>query len=201
MPLLSPRMRLPPVGAAVPRRGNRLSRGLGRVVLLSLGWRVEGEVPDRPKLVAILAPHTSNWDFVVGLSAILALGLDVRWLGKHTLFRPPFRRLLRWLGGTAVDREDAADVVQRAIAAFHGSDRLFLGLSPEGTRRKVEKWKSGFHRIAWGAGVPILLCSLDYRTRVVQIGPLFAPTGDFEADVEAIGPRFSAAMARYPEMF
>jgi 1-acyl-sn-glycerol-3-phosphate acyltransferase len=148
-----------------------------------------------------VAPHTSNWDFVVGLAAMLALGLDVRWLGKNTIFRPPFRALLQWLGGIPVDRRAADDVVEHAVAAFRDRERLFLGLAPEGTRKKVRRWKSGFYRIAQGAGVPILLAALNYRTRAVELGPLFVPTGDYEADLEVMRSRFSKAMARHPALY
>ena len=191
----------PSIGESVPRRGNAFSAGLGRLVLALLGWRIEGEIPSVPRLLAIVAPHTSNWDFVVGLAAVLALRLDARWLGKHTIFRPPFRALLSFLGGIPVDRAAATDVVDQAVAAFRASDRLLLALAPEGTRKKVEKWKSGFHRIARAADVPILLASFDYRTRVIELGPVFTPTHDFEADLAAIRPRFTGAMARHPEMF
>ena len=194
-------MKGPSIGASVPRRGNAFMAGFGRLVLALLGWKIEGSIPDVPRLVAIVAPHTSNWDFVVGLAAVLALRLDARWLGKHTIFRPPFRGLLAWLGGIPIDRAAATDVVDQAGAAFRASDRLLLALAPEGTRRKVAKWKSGFHRIARVAGVPILLASFDYRTRVIELGPVFTPTDDFEADLAAILPRFTSAMARHPDMF
>ena len=194
-------MKLPALGEAVPRRGSLLSRALGRSVLSLLRWRIEGVMPDIPKCVTIVAPHTSNWDFPVGLAAILALGIDVRWLGKNTIFRPPFRGLLQWLGGIPVDRQAPADVVERAVTAFRERDRLFLALAPEGTRKKVERWKSGFYRIAQGAGVPILLASLDYRTRVAELGPLFVPTGDYAADLEAMQSRFTGDMARHPALY
>lgn len=191
----------PAIGPSVPRRGNALSLALGRAALACLRWRVEGEIPDVSKVVAIVAPHTSNWDFVVGLAAMLALGLRVEWLGKGTLFRPPFGALLRWLGGIPVDRSAADGVVDAAVDRFREKPTLFLGLAPEGTRKKVERWKSGFHRIARRAGVPILLVSLDYRLRVLGLGPLFTPTEDFEADLAALRSRFASGMARNPESF
>lgn len=194
-------MRVPELGAAIPRRGNALTMALGRACLSSLGWRIEGSLPDVPKCVVILAPHTSNWDFVLALSTILALGIRVEWLGKDSIFRAPFRPLLGWLGGIPVDRHAAAEVVESTVAQVRARERIFLGLSPEGTRRKVERWKSGFYRIAHGAGIPILPVSLDYRIKVVDLASVFVPTGDYEADLTAIQSRFDKAMALYPDSY
>jgi len=192
-------MRLPALGEKVPRRGNGASRLLGRLILRWRGWRVEGEVPDVPRCVAIVAPHTSNWDFVVGIGALLALGLRGRWLGKHSLFRPPLGRLFLWAGGIPVYRANAEGVVEQAVASLRELDPFVLALAPEGTRTRVERWKTGFYRIAHGAGVPIWPVALDYRSRVVRLHPLFAPTGDFEADEARLQLFFTAAMARHPE--
>lgn len=194
-------MRVPALGPQVPRRGCALTRAIGRVVLALLGWRVEGVVPDIRRCVAIVAPHTSNWDFVVGLATILALGIHVRWLGKDTIFRGPFAPLLRWLGGIPVDRKNPDGVVDGAVAVLGEHDRVFLALSPEGTRRKVDRWKSGFYRIASRAGVPVFPVSLDYRPKVVGLGAPFSPTGDYEADLVAIQSRYSRAMARNPKFY
>jgi 1-acyl-sn-glycerol-3-phosphate acyltransferase len=191
----------PPLGAAVPSRGNALSRALGRAVLRLLGWRLEGEVPNLPRVVLIVAPHTSNWDFLVGIAAMLALGLDARWIAKDTLFRPPLGALLRWLGGNPVDRNAAEGVVGDVARRLRTEDRLFVTLAPEGTRRKVERWKTGFHRMARQGGVPVWPVALDYSRRVVALLPLFTPTDDLEADLGALRSLFSPAMARYPAQF
>ena len=191
----------PPLGEAVPSRGNRLSRAAGRATLALLGWRFEGHVPNVPRAVVIVAPHTSNWDFVVGIAAMLALGLDARWIGKDTLFRPPFGPLLRWLGGTPVDRDAPEGVVEEVVRRLQRADRLFLALSPEGTRRKVERWKTGFHRIARHAGVPIWPVAFDYRRKAVVLMPPFMPTDDLEADVRSLRASFSGDMARHPDQF
>jgi 1-acyl-sn-glycerol-3-phosphate acyltransferase len=165
-------------------------------VLRLLGWRIEGDVPDVARCVIIVAPHTSNWDFVVGMATMFALDLRIHWLGKDALFRWPFRGLLQRLGGVPVDRTSPDGVVSQAIAHLRGSDAFFLGLSPEGTRHKVERWKSGFHRIAHGAGVPIFPVALDYRPRAVRLMGLFAPTADYEADLATLMALYSADMAR-----
>nr|WP_281500727.1 lysophospholipid acyltransferase family protein [Kordiimonas marina] len=147
-----------------------------------------GSVPADAKLVAIAAPHTSNWDFPLFMSVVGVLRLRVRFFGKHTLFEGPFGKLFYWLGGIPVEREtkNAADLVNEAVEAFRTRDSLILGLAPEGTRSKVEKWKTGFYRIAVEAGVPIQFAYLDSRTREIGIGPQFIPTGDKDADLAAI---------------
>ncbi len=174
---------------------------MGRAALSLLGWRFEGVVPNASRCVLIVAPHTSNWDFVIGIAAMLALGLDARWIGKDSLFRPPLGTLLRWLGGTPVDRDAPEGVVDDAVRQLRQADRLFLTLSPEGTRRKVDRWKTGFHRMARGAGVPIWPVALDHGHKAVVLMPLFPPTDDLEGDVRALRALYSPHMARYPEQF
>jgi 1-acyl-sn-glycerol-3-phosphate acyltransferase len=192
---------VPALPPGVPRRGGRLWRAGGRALLALLRWRIEGAVPPVSRCVLIVAPHTSNWDFVVGLAAKLALGLRVHWLGKHTLFRGPFDGVLRWLGGIPVDRDAALRVVDAAVARFEAAPQLFLAMAPEGTRRRVLRWKSGFHRIAVGAGVPILPVALDWGARAVRLQPLFQPTPDFDADLERLRAGFGKGMARHADGF
>lgn len=190
-----------PGGRHLPRRGNGLSRALGAAALGVAGWRIEGRVPDAPKLVLAVAPHTSNWDFLVGVAAMFALGVRVHWLGKHTLFRPPLGPLMRWLGGTPVDRSTARGAVEQVVAAFRAHDRFLLGLSPEGTRRKRDAWRTGFYHIARGAAVPVVPVALDYGRRAVTIFAPVPPTGDEAADLRRIQAPFQAAMARFPAQF
>jgi len=196
-----PDLMLPQLGPAVPRRGNAFSRGVGRLALSGIGWRLEGGVPNVPRCVAIVAPHTSNWDFVVGLAALLALGLRGRFLAKDTLFRPPLGTFLRWMGGLPVDRATPDGVVEQAVSSLREGEPTVLALAPEGTRRRVERWKTGFYRIAVGAGVPIWPVAFDYRTRTVRLHPGFAPSGDLEADLTRLQSLYEPAMARYPEHY
>ena len=119
----------------------------------------------------IAAPHSSNWDFVVGLSAKVALQLDVSWLGKHTLFRAPWGWLFRFWGGIPVDRRTSHDTVASIVDAFETRDRLLLAIAPQGTRTKGAKWKSGFWHIAQGAGVPIVPVAFDWEQRTIRILP------------------------------
>jgi len=176
----------PVVGAAIPRRGSALLRASGRAILRAMGWRIEGEIPDVPKLVIAVAPHTSNWDFVVGVGTIFALDLRLNFLGKHTLFRGPPGALMRWIGGIPVDRASPHGVVGDAVAAFARSERRVLAIAPQGTRKPGARYKSGFVHIARGAGVPILLATLDYGARCVRLGPAFEPGEDVEAELARV---------------
>jgi 1-acyl-sn-glycerol-3-phosphate acyltransferase len=165
-----------------------------------LRWRIDGEIPNLRKFVIIVAPHTSNWDFVVGLCCDLALDMDVVWLGKHTIFVGPFGRWLKSLGGVPVDRSSAHNVVSQVAAEFARRDQMILGIAPEGTRRKVESWRSGYWHTARAAGVPILPVGLDYRRRAAVIGTLRAPT-DSIADDEAVFKEFFAGITpRHPQL-
>jgi len=172
----------PALGDQVPRRGNRIAVRVGHLVLGALGWRVEGEVPNLPKFVIAVAPHTSNWDFVVGAAAMFALDLRLAFLGKHTLFRPPFGGVFRWMGGIPVDRASPHGVVAESVSAFAKVQGRILALAPEGTRRPVAHFKPGFLHIARGANVPILLAALDYGSKCVRLGPSFMPGEDLEAE-------------------
>jgi 1-acyl-sn-glycerol-3-phosphate acyltransferase len=192
---------IPELGAQVPQRAGALLRALGRAVLALLGWRVLGRFPDLPKCVIVVAPHTSNWDFVIGIATVFALGLRVRYLGKHTLFRFPLGALLRATGGIPVDRSAAEGVVERAVEKVTSEERIFLAIAPEGTRTRVEQWKSGYYRIATGARVPILPVALDYPRRAVVLMEPFQPTGDHARDEAALRALFRAEMARHPEAY
>ena len=166
-------------------------RALGRTYLWLSGWRIEGAFPDVPKYVAVVAPHTSNWDFPLGVAVVCAVELRVSWLGKHSLFRPPFKGCLRWLGGIPVNRSASHGVVEACVKAFEAAPALMLALAPEGTRKGVSQWKSGFHRIATQAGVPIMPVGFDYREHVVRLMPLFQPSGNLEQDLPLIQAMFS----------
>ena len=170
----------------MPRRESRALRLLGAAVLRALGWHLEGAIPDLPRFVVIVAPHSSNWDFVVGAAAMFALDLRLSFLGKHTLFRGPWGAVLRAMGGIPVDRSSSNGVVDSAIEAFRARERLVLAIAPEGTRKPVERLKSGFLHIARGAGVPILLATIDGRSRAVRLGPLIEPAADERGDLARI---------------
>ena len=188
----------PVLGDQIPLRGSGPMRAVGHAVLRLMGWRVEGEVPNLPKFVIAVAPHTSNWDFVVGAAAMFALDLRLGFLGKHTLFRRPFGGLMRWMGGIAVDRSSPHGVVAESVAAFSRMDRRILAIAPEGTRRNVGHFKSGFLQIARGAGVPVVLASLDYAAKAVRLGPWFEPGEDVEADRRRTEAFFAPVRGKKP---
>ena len=177
---------VPDLGPSVPRRGTPLSRPLARALLYLTRWRFEGEPPDLAKVVLVVAPHSSNWDFLVGVMAMFALDLKVSWLGKHTMFRRPWGGIMRWLGGIPVDRAAPGGTVDEIQRAFRSREQLWLGLAPEGTRSTAGSWRSGFWRIAKAADVPMVLVSFDYAHRVIAFVAPFDPTDDFEADRDAL---------------
>lgn len=182
-----------PLPPNVPRRHRGLLQRVGRLGMRILGWRIDGRLPDLAKFVIIVVPHTSNWDFFVGLFCDLALDMDASWLAKHTIFRGPFGPLLKSLGGIPVVRSASHNVVSQVAAEFDRRDQLVLAITPEGTRRKVKSWKSGYWHIARAAGVPILPVGLDYARRAAVIGPLREPTDSIEDD-EAEFRRFFAGI-------
>jgi 1-acyl-sn-glycerol-3-phosphate acyltransferase len=165
------------------------------------GWKFEGAFPNEPKFVIIVAPHTSNWDFPLGVAALFSLGFRISFMGKHTIFKWPLGPFMRWLGGIPVERSVSRDRVAEAVAAFNGADQLILAIAPEGTRKLVPRWKTGFYHVAHGAHVPVVPVSFDFGRKVVGLGPPFMPTGDQEGDIAQIKEFFRGAIARHPENF
>ena len=189
--------RSPMVPPSIPTRGWWLGRLIGRLVLAVARWSFSGAVPDVSKGVIIVAPHTSNWDFVIGAAAMLALDLDLRFLGKHTLFEGPLAPLMRLLGGIPVDRsQPGSGVVEEMGDRMRSADRLLLALAPEGTRSSVKKWKTGFHRIALLGGVPIAPVTLDYGRREIRFGMPVMPSEDLESDVKELQRFFDRSQGR-----
>lgn len=176
-------------------------RALGRWALRLAGWTVRGQIPPLPKFVAVVAPHTSNWDFVVGVAAMFALDLRVNWLGKHTLFRWPIGGVLRWLGGRPVRRDAPEGVVADIAATIREQPRFILALAPEGTRRRVEQWRTGFYHIAQAAHVPIVPVALDWGHREIVIGDPADPVDDAPRAIAALQRKYRREMARHPDQF
>lgn len=183
------------------RRKRGVAYWIGKAVLAASGWEVEGGAPDEPKYVAIAAPHTSNWDLVYSLAIGFVLGLDIHWIGKHTLFAPPFGGVMRWLGGIPVDRRSRQDVVRKMADEFAARDRFVLLVPPEGTRAKAPHWKSGFYWIAKEADVPIVMGFLDYARKRGGLGPALRPSGDLERDLEALRAFYADKKGKFPELF
>jgi 1-acyl-sn-glycerol-3-phosphate acyltransferase len=192
---------VPPLGEAVARRGNAFSRSVALLAMRLSGWRIEGEFPNLPQFVVIVAPHTSNWDFFVGVMAMFAMGFRGTFLGKHTLFRWPTSGVMRWLGGVPVDRSSAHNVVQQTIDYFHARKQLVLAMSPEGTRKKLPAWRTGFWYVAKGADVPIVPAAFDFPAKRIRIFTPVTPGDDIEADLVRLRSRFDARMAKHPELY
>lgn len=188
-------------GPAVPRRGNGLSRLVARTLLRLAGWSVTGQLPNLAKFVITAAPHTSGWDFVVGVLAKASAGLRISFLGKDSLFRPPLGWIMRWQGGRPVDRSVAHGMVAETVRIISESEHFILALAPEGTRRPVKEWRTGFYHVAVGAGIPIVLASLDFGRRIVEFGPTIWPSGDLEQDLALIQGYYRDFTGKNPELF
>ncbi len=175
---------------------------MGHVALRLMGWRIDGTLPSLPRFIIIVAPHTSNWDFFVGLAAKFALGLRAQWLGKHTLFRGPIGWILRALGGIPVDRSRPDGVIEGVLDGMQGAPTFVLALAPEGTRKYIDHWKTGFYRIAVAAKVPVMPVAFDWSTRTISLTePPFAVTGDAAGDIAQLRSLYRKRMARRPEYF
>ena len=194
--------RLPTVGASIPRRGNRLTRGIMSFLMRLFGWRIVGEVPDLPRFVFVGAPHTSNSDFFMTAFTMVALGVDIHFVMKHTPFVGPLGRFLRWLGGIPIDRDRTRDFVSQMVDEFNKRDKFLLAIMPEGTRGSHSAgkgWRSGFYYIAKGAGVPLLMVIFDYANREMRVGPTIFPGENYEADLPEIQAHFVGVRGRKPE--
>lgn len=164
------------------------------------GWKKEGEIPDAPKYVLIGAPHTSNWDTVFVLSLAFAYRVKIFFMVKDAMFRWPIGWFFRWLGGIPVDRSKSTGMVAQTIDIFNQNERLVICIPPEGTRKKVRKWKTGFYYIALGAGIPISLGFMDFKRKRGGFGPLLIPTGDIEADMKVMHDFYATVSGKYPEL-
>jgi 1-acyl-sn-glycerol-3-phosphate acyltransferase len=163
---------------------------LARIIMRLAGWRIDGKLPDLPKYVLIGAPHTSNWDFVLFLGVIFSLRANVHFMGKAELFRFPVGWFFRYCGGVPVDRKKSTGLVEQMVKACSEAESFILVIAPEGTRHQVAEWKRGFYHIARGAGIPIAIAIVDGRQKTVQLGQVFHPTEDVEADMKAIQDLF-----------
>ncbi len=169
-------------------------------ILKLFGWRTTlASSPLPASYVLIVIPHTSNWDFPLGLLVRSALKLNVKYAGKASLFKPPFGGLFRALGGVPVDRSKRSNFVDAVIDLFREDKNFGLCIAPEGTRGRVDKLKTGFYYIAKGAGVPIVLCKFDYGTHVVSMSAPFYPTDDAEADFAFIDDYYRGVKGKNPE--
>ena len=190
---------LPALPPSVPRQGHPdWLRALGRGVMRVLGWRFVGGFADVPRQVVIGAPHTSNLDGLVGLAAAAACDIGVQIFAKRQLFWGPVGVALRAFGGLPVDRDAPVGLVEHAAAALRPGRAGIVALTPEGTRSAVPRWKTGFHRIALAAGVPIAIVAIDWGRKEIGVTGTLVPTGDLDADLAAIGRLLDGVQGRHP---
>ena len=163
------------------------------------GWKPSGQLPPDRKFVIMGASHTSNWDFLVFLGTVNALGRKVRFIGKHSLFKWPMGGFMRALGGVPVNRAAPQDLVSQIVEQFDAHDDFVLVIAPEGTRSATSQWKTGFYQIALKAGVPIVCAGPDYPSRRGVIGPVIRPTGDMQKDLMPAFAFFRTLTPRHPD--
>ena len=154
-------------------------------------WKINGAIPEEKRVVLVIGPHTSNWDFIIGVLVILSLDAKINWLGKHTIFKRGFKSLLTRLGGIPVNRQDPSDLFSKIKVITEKSNGYLIGMAPEGTRKKVLKLKSGFIRIAKQTNSKIMLAGIDFQKKIVNLDKFFTPTGDLNNDLLFVQDYFS----------
>jgi 1-acyl-sn-glycerol-3-phosphate acyltransferase len=176
-------------------------RPFAKIILRLTGWKAVPMTKDIKKAVAILAPHTSTWDFLIGLNIVIASESPLKWVGKKELFRRPFGGILQSFGGVPLDRESAKGTVGRVAKLFETKDEFLYGISPEGTRNKTTYWRSGFYHLALQAKVPIVYYFIDYKTKTGGYGGHFMPTGDEKQDLNTIKIFFDTITPKCPKKY
>jgi len=189
------------IGPRVPRAVHPALRWCALRLLRLLGWRLDIRLPDEPKMVILAAPHTSNWDGVLAILAMLAMELRMGLFVKHTAFEGMFGPWLVKFGGIPIDRKAPGGVVAQTVAAFRTRPQLLIGIAPEGTRKRVQKWKRGFYLIAQEAQVPIVCAYIDYAHKVVGSGLTLQASGNYARDLEAIQAFYRTVAPKRPENF
>ncbi len=171
------------------------------LIFKMLGWKIVGQMPAYPKFIVAVAPHTSNWDFPVGLAARSLLRIkNAQFLGKSQLFKPPFGWFFRWLGGHPVERSSSHDMVDQVVAIFNRHEKFILALAPEGTRKKVDKLRTGFYYIAKGANVPIVPVGFDFEKKEVIVREPVFPSENMEQDMATILQFYRSVKGKNPEL-
>ncbi len=189
------------IESRVLRRNGTYARRAGTRFLQFLGWQTEGQIPNLPKAVFVVAPHTSNWDAIIGLAAVLSMDMEASWLAKKSLFVGPLEKILKKVGAIPVDRGNPEGITEQVIDICRHRSQFLLGISPEGTRKPISPWKSGCCRIAAAAQIPLVPVALDYSCKKIRIFHHWQPDGDIEANMIRLERCFSAEMAKRPKNF
>lgn len=187
------------VPGRLPRRGPRWLARVASWGFRQRGWTAQGELVNDARAILAVAPHTSNWDFFIGLFALFALRLRVSFFGKHTLFYPPLGWLMRRLGGIPIERSQAHGVVAAIASAIREQESMVLALAPEGTRRAVYPWKTGFLHIAKLAQIPVQLIALDYRNKCIVFGPVLSQIDNVGEQMQTIYAFYATVAGKYPQ--
>lgn len=191
-------MNWPLLGDAVPQRKHPIRTLIGRVVFKLIGWKLEGILPNRSKLVLVALPHSSNFDFILALSVIWGWGLKLNYMGKHTLFKFPHGFFFRAVGGIPVDRRSPQGLIEKMTSEFNSRSSLMLGLAPEGTRNSDGTLKAGFARIAIAANVPVVPVIVNYKTKTLTLGTLITDLSSVESIISAVKEQGQSGHRRAP---
>jgi len=179
-----------------------MKQKIAKFILKLFGWKVIVNIPpDAKKFVVMMAPHTSNWDFLIGWLGYMSIGIEARYLIKKEAFFFPLGNILKAIGAIPVDRSASTNIVIQVGEMFKRTDSLFITITPEGTRSLRPTWKRGFYYIAEHAQVPIAFGFLDYKNKVGGIGGMLVTTGDYDADLKKIEAFYADKEAKYPEKF
>ncbi len=197
---LNYRLDLPVLPECIPRARGRFSRSIGIIILKALRWSVVGTFPQKPKFIIAVAPHTSNWDFVIGMAMMFALNLRVSFLGKKDIFIWPFKSLLESIGGIAIERSEKHGVVEQMVGQFNQHEQFILALAPEGTRKKTHQWKSGFLHIAHKSNVPVVPVSFDFAKKEIHIHSAIFIGDDIIEELAAFKNIFIDVCAKKPQL-
>ena len=176
-----------------------LLQKIGKFFLTITGWKFKGDIPRSDRIILVAGPHTSNWDFLLALAFIFGLNLNVFWIGKHTLFKNGFSKIMRKLGGIPVDRASPELLMNEVSHIVKKQQGVIIAISPEGTRKKVERLKSGFLRIAKTTNSQILLAGIDFESKLIHLGKLFQPSGNTESDLLNVHNYFRQFKGKRPE--
>ena len=176
-----------------------LLQKIGKFFLTITGWKFKGDIPRSDRIILVAGPHTSNWDFLLALAFIFGLNLNVFLVGKHTLFKNGFSKIMRKLGGIPVDRASPELLMNEVSNIVKKQQGVIIAISPEGTRKKVERLKSGFLRIAKTTNSQILLAGIDFESKLIHLGKLFQPSGNTESDLLNVHNYFRQFKGKRPE--
>ena len=178
----------------------RVVRWLGKLLMKISGWKTTGQLPKHQRVVLIAGPHTSNWDFVLAMSLILSLDVRIHWIGKHSIFKKGFRRLFKKMGGIPVNRVNPQALKTEIYNITERYRGFIIAISPEGTRKKVVRLKSGFLRIANETNSRILMVGVDFSNKTIDFGDFFSPSGDMDKDLKFIKDYFGNFTGKHPEL-